>query len=90
MAVTDAAEQEREALNTGTKPVAEDILVLDHASRDDDVRALAVTPEAVARLWEVCQVPDYRKVSPAAHAEFALALYGYVVRAGRVESAYFV
>jgi len=45
-------------------PVAEDILVLEHAVRDDDVRALATTPEAIARLWEVCQVPDYRKISP--------------------------
>src|SRR5262245_33841245 len=35
-------------------PVAEDILVLDHASRDDEVRDMATTPEAVARLWEVC------------------------------------
>src|SRR5689334_12883572 len=34
-------------------PVAEDILVLDHASRDDEVRSLAIGPEAVARLWEV-------------------------------------
>ena len=46
-------------------PVAEDILVLEHAARDEDVRALATTPEAVERLWEVCQVPDYRKISPA-------------------------
>src|ERR1700738_4807357 len=28
-------------------PVAEDILVLEHAARDDDIRALATTPQAV-------------------------------------------
>src|ERR1700731_4910022 len=39
-------------------PTAEDILVLDHASRDDQVRAMATTRAAVERLWEVCQVPD--------------------------------
>ena len=39
-------------------PVAEDILVLDHAARDDEVRAMAKTRADVERLWEVCQVPD--------------------------------
>src|ERR1700740_414911 len=58
-------------------PTAEDILVLDHASGDDGVRALATTRDAVERLWEVCQVPDYRKLSPAAHSEMVVALYGF-------------
>src|SRR5438477_8543962 len=31
-------------------PVAEDLVVLDHAARDDDVRNMATTPEAIARL----------------------------------------
>ncbi len=50
-------------------PVAEDILVLEHAARDEDVRGLATKPAAIERLWEVCQVPDYRKIAPANHAE---------------------
>jgi ATP-dependent RNA helicase SUPV3L1/SUV3 len=70
-------------------PVAEDILVLDHASRDDDVRALATTPEAVARLWEVCQVPDYRKISPASHAELAMTLFGFLMRDGNIPTDWF-
>src|SRR3984893_7241452 len=49
-------------------PLAEDILVLDHAARNEDVRAMAQTAEAIERLWEVCQVPDYRKIAPATHA----------------------
>lgn len=70
-------------------PVAEDILVLDHAARDDDVRTLATTPEAIARLWEVCQVPDYRKISPAAHAELVMTLYGYLMREGKLPTDWF-
>jgi ATP-dependent RNA helicase SUPV3L1/SUV3 len=70
-------------------PVAEDILVLDHAARDDDVRNMATTPEAIARLWEVCQVPDYRKVSPAAHAELVMTLYGYLMREGKLPIDWF-
>src|SRR6266545_1868503 len=70
-------------------PVAEDILVLDHAARDEDVRAMAGTPEAIARLWEVCQVPDYRNISPATHAELATTLYGFLMREGTIPSDWF-
>jgi ATP-dependent RNA helicase SUPV3L1/SUV3 len=70
-------------------PVAEDILVLDHAARDDDVRNMATTPEAIARLWETCQVPDYRKVSPAAHAELVMTLYGFLMREGKLPVDWF-
>src|SRR5882757_9264602 len=40
-------------------PVAEDILVLEHAARDDATRAQANGRAAVELLWAVCQVPDY-------------------------------
>ncbi len=70
-------------------PVAEDILVLDHAARDDDVRQLATTREAIERLWEVCQVPDYRKISPATHAELVITLYGFLMREGKIPTDWF-
>jgi ATP-dependent RNA helicase SUPV3L1/SUV3 len=70
-------------------PIGEDIMVLDIASRDEDVRRQAKTKADVQRLWEVCQLPDYRKVSPAAHAELALTLFRFVVRAGRVPDEWF-
>jgi ATP-dependent RNA helicase SUPV3L1/SUV3 len=70
-------------------PVAEDILVLEHAARDDDIRALTTTPQAVERLWEVCQVPDYRKISPAAHAELATTLYSFLSREGTIPTDWF-
>jgi ATP-dependent RNA helicase SUPV3L1/SUV3 len=70
-------------------PIAEDIQVLEHVSRDDDVRALAGARAGVERLWEVCQVPDYRKISPAAHAELAVALYGFLMREGTIPDDWF-
>src|SRR5579862_5022531 len=70
-------------------PVAEDILVLDHASREDDVRAWTTKPADVERLWEVCQVPDYRKIAPANHAELVVALYGYLQREGKIAIDWF-
>jgi ATP-dependent RNA helicase SUPV3L1/SUV3 len=40
-------------------------------------------------LWEVCQVPDYRKVSPAAHAELAATLFGFLMREGSIPPDWF-
>jgi len=70
-------------------PIAEDIQVLEHVSRDDEVRAMASSRVAIERLWEVCQVPDYRKISPAAHAEMAVTLYGFLMREGTIPPDWF-
>jgi ATP-dependent RNA helicase SUPV3L1/SUV3 len=76
--------------NTMTRaPVAEDILVLDHASRDDDVRAMTRSRADVGRLWDVCQVPDYRKIAPATHAELVVTLYGHLIRDGAIPTDWF-
>ena len=69
-------------------PVAEDILVLDHAARDEEIRALATTRTTVERLWEVCQVPDYRNLA-ATHAELATTLYGFLTRGGTIPTDWF-
>ncbi len=70
-------------------PIGEDILVLEHAARDEGVRALAKTRQAVERLWDVCQVPDYRKIAPATHAELAVTLYGFLMREGSIPTDWF-
>src|ERR1700678_2181611 len=70
-------------------PVAEDVLVLDHAARDDEVRSVTGTQTDVERLWEVCQVPDYRKIAPATHAELAVTLYSHLQRKGALPTDWF-
>lgn len=70
-------------------PIGEDILVLEHAARDEEVRGLAQKPAAVQRLWDVCQVPDYRKIAPATHAELAVTLYGFLMREGNIPVDWF-
>jgi ATP-dependent RNA helicase SUPV3L1/SUV3 len=70
-------------------PIAEDILVLDHAARDDDVRAWTRTQADVERLWDVCQLPDYRKIAPANHAELVVTLYGFLQRDGAIKTDWF-
>ncbi|TWA92231.1 helicase-related protein [Bradyrhizobium stylosanthis] len=70
-------------------PVAEDMRVLDHAARDGEVRDIAHGKAAVERLWEACQVPDYRKLSPAAHAELVTTLYGFLMQKGCIPDSWF-
>ena len=70
-------------------PVAEDILVLDHAAREDNVRALTRTSGDVERLWDVCQLPDYRKIAPANHAELVVTFYGFLQRDGAIKTDWF-
>ncbi|HUO53669.1 MAG TPA: helicase-related protein [Rhodoblastus sp.] len=70
-------------------PTAEDQIALETLARDENVRRNAKTRADIARLWDVCQIPDYRKTSPAAHADLALTVFGFVVRAGRIPDDWF-
>jgi ATP-dependent RNA helicase SUPV3L1/SUV3 len=70
-------------------PQAEDSVSLDYAARDPDIRALASTRARVSLLWDVCQVPDYRRIAPANHADLVLALYGFIARSGRIPDDWF-
>src|SRR5579863_5796863 len=49
---------------------ADDQRALQLLSRNAEVIALATNPGAVRLLWEVCQIPDFRKVMSDSHARF--------------------
>ena len=70
-------------------PIAEDLRVLDHVARDADIRDMAHGAAAVERLWDACQIPDYRKIAPAAHAELVTSLFGFLMQKGRIPDAWF-
>jgi ATP-dependent RNA helicase SUPV3L1/SUV3 len=70
-------------------PIAEDLRVLDHAARDGEVRDMAQGAASVERLWDACQIPDYRKIAPAAHAELVTTLFGFLMRSGKIPDAWF-
>jgi len=48
-------------------------------SHDAGAHDMAQGPAAVALLWEMCQIPDYRKISAASHAELVATLYRFVM-----------
>ncbi|MCP8938957.1 helicase [Alsobacter sp. SYSU M60028] len=68
---------------------ADDLLALEIVGREDETRAFATSPAAVERLWEACQVPDYRKVAPQAHAELVGAIYRQLMRHKRLSTDWF-
>ena len=70
-------------------PIAEDLRVLDHAARDPDVREMAQGKDAVEKLWDACQIPDYRRVAPAAHAELVVTIFNFLMKRGRIPDAWF-
>src|SRR6266513_194638 len=57
---------------------ADDHRALQLLSRNTDVMALASNPGAVRLLWEVCQIPDFRKVMSDSHARFLAQCFLHV------------
>ncbi len=70
--------------------VADDLEALETLSRDDEVIELAGNTAGVAKLWDICQVPDYRKISNASHAEMLGTLYKFLMKGdGRIPEDWF-
>jgi len=58
---------------------ADDMIALQAVSRDPDIVRFAVSRQNVSRLWDVCQIPDYRKISTQDHAELVATLYKFLM-----------
>jgi ATP-dependent RNA helicase SUPV3L1/SUV3 len=56
-------------------PPAEDQLVLEALLRETDVRDRAKDPRRIKLLWDVAQVPDFRKLKPEQHARLMAQVY---------------
>ena len=55
-----------------------DVMALETLARDaNDPRARDIT-RAVARLWEVCQIPDYRNISANEHASLVGRIFEFL------------
>jgi ATP-dependent RNA helicase SUPV3L1/SUV3 len=70
--------------------MVDDVIALENVSHDAGVRELASGRAGVALLWEMCQIPDYRKISAASHAELVGTLYRFVMSdTGRIPADWF-
>jgi ATP-dependent RNA helicase SUPV3L1/SUV3 len=65
-------------------PLADDQNALELAARDEDIARFAHGAERVALLWDVAQVPDYRKIAPANHADLVATLFRFLVEKGTI------
>ncbi len=63
---------------------AVDQQALEHLSRYPEIQDLATTSARVEKLWEACALPDYRRITPAQHADLISTLYADLVRKGVV------
>ena len=63
---------------------AVDQQALEQLSRYPEIRDLADTPARVEKLWEACALPDYRRITPAQHADLIATLFSDLVRYGTV------
>lgn len=67
-----------------------DILALEALARDDEMAALAASPEQVALLWDVCQIPDYRNISAGEHSGLVGRIFEFLSRdKGRIPEDWF-
>ena len=57
---------------------AMDFISLRALSGDDDLRGRVRAPAAVRRLWEVCQLPDFRKLTPDEHVKLARTIFDHL------------
>jgi ATP-dependent RNA helicase SUPV3L1/SUV3 len=55
-----------------------DIEALEAVCRDGSTHSLIRSPFEVERAWEVCQVPDYRNISPAEHAHLISSVLNFL------------
>jgi ATP-dependent RNA helicase SUPV3L1/SUV3 len=56
-------------------PVADDHMALATLARDPEVSPRATNLAAVRLLWEVCQIPDYRKILSETHTGLIKRIY---------------
>ena len=57
---------------------ADDVAALEALSADREITDIATSRTRVELLWDVCQLPDYRKISGQNHAELVSNLYKHL------------
>ncbi len=59
---------------------AADLETLTALASDPDIRRLAQGRRMVRRLWEACQIPDFRKLADDTHTKLCARVFGHIAR----------
>src|SRR4029079_12446383 len=63
---------------------ADDHLALLALSRDTQIIDMTRAPAAVRTLWDVCQIPDFRKTMAEAHTRLLARIFRFLMIDGRI------
>ena len=55
-----------------------DQIALSHMARNRELAGRASTPDLVRLLWEVCQIPDFRKTMTDVHVALLVRIFNYL------------
>ena len=71
--------------------MVDDVIALENVSHEAGrARPGARTGRRSLCFWEMCQIPDYRKISAASHAELVATLYRFVMsEEGKIPADWF-
>lgn len=68
---------------------ASDLVGLETLARDPSIIDAAKGEETLRLLWDICCIPDYRKISPGDHASLLQNLFEQIARNGRIDADWF-
>src|SRR5579864_892452 len=63
---------------------AADFETLAALARDPDIRRMAEGRRMVGKLWEACQIPDFRKLADDTHTRLCARVFGHIAKDGRL------
>ena len=67
---------------------ATDAQALERLAQDGAIRRAASGRNNVQLLWEVCALPDYRRIAPAQHSDLIASLFLDLAEKGHVDETY--
>lgn len=70
-------------------PIGDDITALELLLRDNAISGMARGEKAIELLWDVCQIPDYRKIAPANHADLLNTIYTHLIQDNAIADDWF-
>ena len=59
---------------------AADLETLAALAHEPEIRRLAQGRRMVRRLWEACQIPDFRKLADDTHTKLCARVFGHIAR----------
>ncbi len=87
--LVESLEQPPEKQGLVKAPIATDQRALAAMAGQPDIRDSLASEADVQLLWQIAQVPDYRKIAPANHSDLLSTLYRDIAEQGSIDEDWF-